>query len=235
MKNATSTTPVSGFAIPPDAPAPVARAKEQFDDVAQRWTTCKAELYDARQAIGEAKEADRRDAAAAYAKGTEPRSLNAKTRKAEDRVTALHGKLDALSLALDDAGNALAEEIDRHRDDWASTVAQTDDALATRYAETVAQAVKLATELAAVRGSVEWLAGFDVGHAVGGRQPQYAGGRLRIRHTGAGPLKGEHDPRDLLAVAARAADPPVQEQPRVLGSPRRTGDVEAEATVGSFA
>ena len=48
---------------------------------------------------------------------------------------------------------------------------------------------------------MEWLHAFDVNLARSGQNPQFAGGRLRVRGTGL--LKGEPHPTALLHLAAK--------------------------------
>jgi hypothetical protein len=202
----------------------VAEALAAFDALGERWGQTKGDLDDARGAIKEAEAEDIKAGADVYAAGKTPRDLSKREDAARAKVETLESQLAALSVAVDQAGDALAQAIAEHRDEWAETQAEVEEEAAFSFARKMEEAQAALSELRAARGGIEYLRNFDVKEAIVGRQPQFSGGKIIVEAEGFGPLRGEHRPEDLLTLAAKAAEPVAEPEPRPLASTvRRPG------------
>ena len=193
---------ITTFAIPPHAPPVVAEAKESFDAVAARWAGVKGELQDAKEALTAAKTADLQAIVDAAEEGKDVKDAQANQRKVEALIADLEVRLKGLDMAVHEAGDRLAQAIADHREQWLPRLADAATDAATRFDQAMGEAHAALNELRPARGAVEWLTSFDAGLAQAGQQPQFTGGRLRVKSRG-GLLKGEFDPTELLDLAAR--------------------------------
>jgi hypothetical protein len=194
-------TAVAAFAIPPHPPEAVAKVKRDFDGVAGRWAAVKGELQDAEEALKEAKAFDLRALVNAAEQGREVKDPQAKTRKAEAEIADLKARLRGLNVAVDEAGNRLAQAIARHRHEWLPRLAEAEVEAAARFDEAVAAAVAALDQLRPARGAVAWLTAFNVEQAQRGEAAQFAGGHLEVKSTGL--LRGTFEPGLLLATATK--------------------------------
>lgn len=211
MKNASvSRVPVAAFTIAPVAPAPVADDKARFDQLGNEWGQTKGEIEDGERAIVVGQADDIRAAADAYAAGKTPTDPNKREREAREKQTLRKAQLLALEQALDEAGNRMAVTIVQYRGEWYSALSEARDAATGHYDTAIREAQAALADLAPIRRAIEWLEQFDAEQARVGRQQQFSGGRLRVEDS-----RGqEHDPNELLTLAAEATTPPVVKQPR---------------------
>jgi len=200
---------IGAYAIPPHAPPEVAEAKTEFEPIATRWADMKGELQHAEEALAAAKATDLQAIVKAAEQGREVKDAQANQRKAELLITDLRFRLKGLDVAVDQAGNRLAEAIAKHRAEWLPLLAEAETDAATRFDEAVAAARAALDELRPARGAVDWLHRFDSDRARVGQCTPFTGGRLRVKshdHL----LKGEFDPALLLDVASKVTT----EEPR---------------------
>jgi hypothetical protein len=193
---------IAAYTIPPHAPPEVTEAKAEFDAIATRWADTKGELQDAQEALAAAKEADLQAIVDMAKQGKSVKEAQARQRKAEDLIADLRVTLKGLDRAVDEAGDRLAEAIAKHRREWLPRLAKAEADAAERFDQAVIEARAALDELRPARGAVDWLNRFDVDLARSGRNPQFAGRRLRVR-SNTGALRGEHDPTALLDLAAK--------------------------------
>jgi hypothetical protein len=208
MKQAMAKDPIAAYALPPHPPEAVTEAQTHFDRLGEKWAATKDELREAKAAVKAAKAEDVRAAAETYAAGKTPREPTKREDAAREKVNRLEAELAALNLALDEAGNDLAEAVAANREEWAATLEAAADEAAERYAEAITEAQAALAELRPARGAAEWLRDFDLSQAVVGYQPQFHGGRIVVEGDDSDPMRGEHRPEDLLRLAAKATDPP---------------------------
>ena len=216
MRLSGSPTAVPTYTIPPLAPPIVAQAKDAFDSVSGKWEATRAELRAAKAALQDAKDADLQAAADAFAKGDEPTDQNKHQREANERVAELQERAKALDIALDDTGNALAHAIAKAKGDWVPGLKKAHAEAVAKYDKALTQALAALENLGPVDGAIAWLESFDAGLAEGARQAPYHGGKLAIRGTMPGQLRGTHDPEDLLRLAALLTKPEEPKPPNRL-------------------
>jgi hypothetical protein len=138
----------------------------------------------------------------------------------------LERKIEALSLAMDEAGNRLAHAIAEYRDEWLATVDEVAHSAAGRYADAVAAAqanlrrrltlalvMRLTSSGLRVAPSSGWSASTTARRSSGVSSSSAVDGSWS-KGTTTGPLRGEVDPAELLRVAAKAAVPATPPQPR---------------------
>lgn len=82
---------------------------------------------------------------------------------------------------------------------------------AERFDRAITEARAAIDDLRPARSAVGWLTAFDANLARTGQNPQFAGGRLRVKSR-SGLLRGEFDPTDLLNLAAKVTT--VEDEPR---------------------
>ena len=211
MRQPGSPHAIAAYALPPHPPPEVAEAKAEFDSIAARWGNVKVDLQDAVEELAAAKQADLDHIVKMAEQGKDVADAQAKQRKAEATIADLRFKLKGLDQAVDEAGNRLAEAIATHRDRWLPMLDVAERDATERFDQAITEARAALTDLRPARGAVGWLAAFDVNLARTGQNPQFAGGRLRVKSRG-GLLRGDHDPTDLLDLAAKVTT--AQEAPR---------------------
>lgn len=201
MRQAGVPYAIATYPIPPHPPAPVQEAKDEFDTIATRWANTKGKLDDAKEALEAAKAADLRAVVEAATDGKDVKNPQVNAYAAEALIADLRVQVRGLDVAVDEAGNRLAEAIATHRDEWLPLLADAEDDATARFDRAIAEAQAALTDLRPARGAVTWLNGFDVALAPTGRQTPFAGGRLRVKSTGT--LRGTYDPSLLLEAAAK--------------------------------
>lgn len=212
MKSETHQNLVAAFALPPNQPDAVDDAKRRFDTDATRWAELKGELRDAEEAAVVAVAEAVKASAAAYAESKPAVDVDLVEREHAARVAGLKATLSGLATRVDESGNDLAYAVERHRVEWLFALRPVEVDATAKLRQGLALALEALEELRPARGAVTWLASFDAGQATLAKQPQFAGGRLRVKGRRGMPLSGEFDPADLLAAVAQAAEP--EEGPR---------------------
>ena len=190
----SSRRPIAAYTIPQDErPDSVAAAFNEFERVGAENGELEGRIHDLEQA---AKEAPARgDYKAA--------------KKIEADLEAARLELKTSDQGVDAAGNHVADDIGTEQDGWIPKLEARRAQAASEYAEAVALAQAKGEELARLNGQLAWLRNFDTGEARAGLIPQWhGGGRLDVVNDDPGPLRGEHRAADLLALAARAVEPP---------------------------
>lgn len=204
------------FTIPPHAPVAVAKAYSTFERLADEYDQLKRQIADAteqgKRAFAEATNA----AAKARVRGErikiDPKAVRA---EGEAKLAALEAEKGPLYLALDLAGDELADKIAECRDEWIDLTGPNIEDAEARYSRALAEAQAALAELGAARRTGEWVKSFSAAEARVGRAQQFVSGRIRIeiaRHDL--PQDSEVDPAVLLKLAARATEPPVERKPR---------------------
>jgi hypothetical protein len=113
-----------------------------------------------------------------------------------------------LDIAIDEAGNRLAQVIAEHRKEWLALLAEGEAEAAAHFNLAITEAQAAIADLRPTRGALGWLNQFDADRAQSGQNAPFAGGRLRVKSK-SGTLRGEHDPAVLLELAARVTEAPV--------------------------
>lgn len=198
--------PIAAFTIPPHPPEPVAVAYARFDRVANEWGATQGAIDDARAAAKAAKAAATRAVADAVKAG-KPSTVDPAEVEREHAATlrALEEKLAALTIAVDETGNALCSTIGGNRQPWIEALDAVAQEAAIRYRQALQDARAALLDLAPARGAVDWITNFEPGPATIGRQAQWAGGRMYCDTTS---VRRETDaqPLQLLDVLGRIAD-----------------------------
>ena len=207
MRRSGTRAAISRYVVPPDPPDGVIAALKSFDLVADRWGRLKGEIADAKAAQTDAEAKDIDAIASAARDGKDVKDPTAHRDAADAALSELQARLEGVDSAMDVAGNELALAIHQERAAWLTGLAATESAAADRYDAAMAEARAAFQTLRAARGGRVWVENFDHGRAVGGAEPQFSGGRINVRQDDPGPLKGEHNPDDLLALAALATAP----------------------------
>jgi hypothetical protein len=195
IDRATTKIPVSDFALPPHAPAPVGKAIAQFERVTAEWRAARGAI--AKQAAI--------DSAVSGKKPARPGVGEIEAEYAA-KLAALGETEETLRLALDQVGNELATTVASHRDEWLARMIEVRAESAQTYAEKLGETRAALSELAAARGAVEYLSTFDHSRAQVGAQRQFSGGRLTVIARVPGVLQKEWDPAALLDAAAKVTD-----------------------------
>jgi hypothetical protein len=211
MKNSSvSKTPLAAFSTPPHAPTAVAEARAKFDAIGDKWGRTRGELEDAQNEARGAKLEDAQEVADRVAAGKKltESEIGKREREAHIKITSLERQLAGISIALDKAGNDFAIAIDANRDEWLVVLEPVTSDAEARYAAALEAAQAALADLKPARGALNWLRDFSAEDARVGRQTQFSGGRLTVRRDRLGPLHGEHNPDDVLKLAATLLDPP---------------------------
>lgn len=186
--------------LPPDPPAGVAEPFAHFDELVTRLAEARGERYDLRDAIDRAKREDSEAAVAAALEGQpiKDADLDKRERAARAKLAACEARLPALEQATIQAGEALLPIIEQHRDEWLTRAEQHRDQARERYDAAIAEAQRIAAELAAARSAVDWLEGFTAADFLAGGPIFHRDRPLRVEDA-----RGhEHDVVRLLALAA---------------------------------
>jgi len=202
----SSRGPVAAFAIPPHAPEAVAAAYEAFDRLGDEWGRLKVGIRDLREQVAAAKETDIRAVADAEASGEPFEDANEHEKWAQAALEAAEGRLPGLQVALDEAGNQLADAIAENRSEWLDRLAEVRDQAASEYQTALAAALDAIKRFTPAMGAVEWLEGFRANVAHNGKEFQFAGGSVKVRRE-QWDLDGNAshvDPSQLIELARKA-------------------------------
>lgn len=205
--------PITSYVIPPAAPTEVAEAWGELQRVGNLCEDAKDDLSDARERLAAAKAADVQAIVTATNEGGEVEEPQKHEREALADISRLQAQLRGLQQAADEAGNALAEQIEKHRDEWQDALDESRDTAGARYDAALADAKAALTELIPAQAGVTWVQDFDANQARTGRYAPFAGGRLRVSGRGAGvsDLRKDYDPAALLHIASLATAEPKRE------------------------
>lgn len=214
MRSPTSRTPIAQFPLPAEAPQAVADAAARFEQLADQWATLRGEISDAREGAAKAKADAIRMAADQYAAGETPVDVKAVELAEAARIEAMRAQLEALGVALDEAGNELAAEIAAHREEWVAALEPAAAAAASRYDAAIREAQEALRELGPALRAVSWLREFDAGEARVGAAVAFLGGRIILDHRFIGSMRNDYDAAEVLAAAAKATAPPKVEVSR---------------------
>jgi hypothetical protein len=207
VRHIGSATPTASFSIPPEPPAAVAEAEAAFAAVADRYARTVGEIQDAEAELVRAEAADIRAAVDAYAAGDEPKKIGEQAAKVEQQIATLRKRLTALTVAVDEAGNTLADTIEAHRDVWLEQIAAAEAAAAARFQQAIDDLRAAIPDLKTSRGAAGWLGTFSASSAHFGKQSQFPGGRLVVSSRKPGRLRGEPVVSALIDLAALAVTP----------------------------
>lgn len=180
---ASSKRPIAAFALPPRLPASLASKREKFDRLGETFGELLGEIDDAREAKTNDKAAKIRAAADAHAAGKKVPDLAAAAAEHDARIAALEAQLPAVMVALDEAGNELAEAVTEHRAEWAETLVAVQEEAVERIRVALAELRAGVVDLGPARAAVGWLRDFDHGKAAVGQQTAFVGGRCDIDTT----------------------------------------------------
>lgn len=202
--------PIASFPLPINAPKSIASVRGRYESVATEWARTKGAIEDAEQEVIEATAEDIKRAAAAFGSGKEPDVSKNREPAARAKLQALQGRKEALSVAVDEAGDELATAIGAAKAEWIESFATGIEDAAERYRAGIAAALEAHGELGrAIAGRV-WLEEFDAGLAHVGRVRQFHGGSppLRVKRPLGFSANDELRADELLQIAASAVDPP---------------------------
>jgi hypothetical protein len=157
--------PITSYVIPPSAPEAVAEASRELHRIGNLCEETNDDLSDAKQQLVTAKAADVQAIVKATNDGTEVKDPQANERKALAEISRLTSLLRGYQQAADEAGNALAQQIDKHRDEWQESLDETRETAAARYDAAIAEARAALAELIPAQGGVVWVEAFDLGLA----------------------------------------------------------------------
>jgi hypothetical protein len=181
---ASSKTPVLGFNVPPAQPKRTAKAVETFARIADEHAGLQLELRELRQTRPPRLAEARQQAAEAALAGKPAKSDEAQVAAEIDAALASGAaRLDALSLAVDQAGNTLAESIIADRGDWLDALDDLEMDARSRALRALAELRGALADLGPARAAPDWLRGFDLGLALTGSQAQFSGGRCDANTT----------------------------------------------------
>jgi hypothetical protein len=208
IDRATTKIPVSDFALPPHAPAPVGKAIAQFERVTAEWRAARGAIAEATAEAEQARAVAKQAAIDSAVSRKKPARPGVGEIEAEyaAKLAALGETEETLRLALDQVGNELATTVASHRDEWLARMIEVRTESAQTYAEKLGETRAALSELAAARGAVEYLSTFDHSRAQVGAQRQFSGGRLTVIARVPGVLQKEWDPAALLDAAAKVTD-----------------------------
>jgi hypothetical protein len=214
----SSRRPIASFDLPPHAPEPVQAAYAEFDRISTKWAAILGEIDDAREAARQAKAAAKQAVTEAAIAGKPTKvSIVAVEQEHLARVEELQEQADAVAVAVDQAGNELAQAIAANRDPWLDALAAAEDAAATRFVSALLEAKAAARDLGPARGAVHWLRDFNRNEAIVGRQHAFTGGRVDLDTTRV--PRETRTPADrvlaLLDQVAAPAEPPKPRRHRV--------------------
>jgi hypothetical protein len=213
MKKAHVTRdPIARFPLPVNVPESVAPYQERFEILATQWARTKGEIDDAEQELKQAAADDIKRAAAAFGEGKEPDPSTNAEPEAKAKLEGLRERLAALSIAVDDAGNALADAIGAAKDEWVASFAPAVEGGTERYRAALASALEALEELGRATAGRVWLEEFDVGLAHVGDVRQFHGGSAAFRVPRPQGFSANDELRadELLKLAATALDPPAK-------------------------
>jgi hypothetical protein len=205
IDRSSTKIPVSDFALPPHAPAPVAKAIAQFERVAAEWRAARGAIAEATAQGEQAKAKAKQAAIDSAVSGKKPEGPGVPEVQAEyaARLAAMEEQEETLRAALDQVGNELATAVASHRDEWLARMIEVRAESAQTYAEKLGETRAALSELTAAGGAVEYLSSFDHSRAHVGSQRQFSGGRLTVIARVPGVLQNEWDPVVLLEAAAK--------------------------------
>jgi hypothetical protein len=209
----TEKHPVAAFGLPPCQPAEVAEAAARLNRLGDEWGALRGELHDAAEAVREARAADARAIADAALDGRKVVDSTKREREARAKVEQLERRIEGVAIALDEAGNELADAVAASRAGWLAVLAEAEREAVERFTAALSEAEAALVALGPARQAVHWLDGFDSGEARVGRQQQFSGGRVNVDTTDVR-RESAVDARVLFAVLATVADPPEPVQSR---------------------
>jgi hypothetical protein len=207
MRSPGSLVPVYSFRVPANAPPPVAAADAEMRRIGKMFEESRSALKAARgPELDTAVRADVRAVVEAAEEGKSPKDPQANERRARAKIGELETIHRGHVVAIDEAGNRLVDAIAEHRGEWRDKLRERGQGAEERFVSAIAESREAFAELASTRGGIEWLDRFDPGGQKHRGAGEFTGGRLRVIEMAPGPLRGEHDPADLLALAARVVD-----------------------------
>ncbi|MGI8731416.1 MAG: hypothetical protein ACR2LK_15785 [Solirubrobacteraceae bacterium] len=187
----------SAFALPPGAPSEVAAAHARHDALTIRAAEMHGEISDLRAAIEAGRRADAeamRDAARSGKKM--PDQPRKRERDAEAALSDAEARLGPLEEIADEAGLALLQTIEQHRDPWLGEREQHRDEARERFREALDAARTAAAELGAAVASTRWLGSYSADDQLRGASVFHGRGALRADDG----VRGQRSVAELLAV-----------------------------------
>lgn len=214
MKASLERKPVAAFSIAPSPrPDAVDEAYADFERLGTRYGELIGELDDAKAELVQADRDAIRNAADALTAGREPKDIDKARDKVEARIIELGRKITAAEIAVDEAGNRLAEAIGKHRAEWLEKLAASEEQATRDLGDALLAARRALQVLGPARRAREWVQKFDVGQARVGKQQQCSVGRIRV-DTSNVRRETDGDAFHLLDVLNQAIEPPAAPKPR---------------------
>ena len=203
IRREASRDPIAAFPLPVAVPPSVKPFAENFERLGKAWGACKGEIQDAEHELVVAEAEEIRATAAALAGGKEPKP-STRIPDREAKLKALRDRFAALSVAVDVAGNELADAIAAARDEW---IASFDPKIADAtkcLREGLATAREALDVLGHAKAGRVWLGDFDPGQAHVGLQQRFHGGSTPFRVKRPPSFSNEPTVGDLLEIAEGA-------------------------------
>lgn len=168
------------FPIPPDAPIPVAEARENFRRLCDEYSDQRAQLNQAPQLREAAIREAREQAATARVEGSKPPPSIAKLAQEWDtKIAKLEEEVATTAEAVRQAYEVLVRAIAANRDEWLAAFIKQDKVETTKLVEEIEAVEDRLERLSHVRGAPFWLVEFDLQQALVNSQRAYPGGHMR--------------------------------------------------------
>jgi len=213
MRNTGQTRdPIAVFPPPYLEAESVAPVRAEFDRIALERAACKGEFRDALDAKKAAPKAEARLAADAILAAKEPPEPSLE-RLAHENVVRLERRLEALTVALDDAGDRLADELGATKEQTLAAYVSVEAEAQARFRAALAEATEALTEIGMIASSRAWWDEFTAHDAKVGLVRAFHGSPLIPRYR---PMMHAGVPADAVALLKAAAStlepPPVREK-----------------------
>lgn len=226
MRKPSATNQVETMiAVPEGAPASVETAWLKLDPLTNQLEDTRQALKDAPRVKKEAQRADRERNAADLAAGRTPKDPTKLEREAEAAEQTLWATVDALLVAIDQAGDGVAVAVNTEHDEWEKATCEQDAADYADYQAGLKATRAAVQRMATNRGVRRWLKNWQLVRGGNGEiliadiDCIYRGpGRVvcdttRIRHETETPVL---DVLDLLAAVALEDTPPTSRRHKVV-------------------
>lgn len=208
MKNTTqSRDPIALFKVPPHPPPAVQKALERFDDLGTRWAQTKGERDDLLELIPRREGELVRAAGEALAAGKKVPDAEREIATLRAQLAAKERELAQLAVAVDIAGNEMADVLGVNAEEWAHELRAQADEAAGRYRAALDEAGAAIDDYGRASGAARWLGEFDAGRAKAGLERPFLGkGRVDVQIAKVSRNQPTLPVTQLLEIAASATE-----------------------------
>jgi hypothetical protein len=177
----------SSIPVPGQSPQSVREAHERFSAVAAKFGEAQSVIHTAEAKLSEARAQDTERVAAQLVEGLEPTDVRQAEEAVENEVGDAQRLVAALTKALDDAGDALADAITAEQPKWREMAAKDADRSLKAFHEHRAAMESALADHAESKAIVRWLTPEPIESAIGGRSKAlrgWTGSRMLIGPAG---------------------------------------------------